>query len=345
MFTGKKDILASWLCNPFFSTFVKKYSSGECLRILAYHRVVDYDEKTYPFDEDLISASVKSFEEQLQFVSDNFTVITFQDATRFFESGQAFPLNPLVITFDDGYADNYYNAFALLKKHGLRAVFYLATDNIGTHQPFWFEKIAYLGKKGLLDASLKGFDNAFESGLADSYVAEDWTDLRSFLIKSENQERVRLLGRIEDYCQQKISSSEMNLILPMTWEQVAEMSRAGMEIGSHTKSHLVLGMGTFAEISEELRESKEIIENKIASSVCSVSYPIASHSFAINKTVLDLAAETGYEWGVSYFSGADCVPAMDDSTAKHSLRRLKVERYTSTARFAAQLFFPSFFSY
>jgi len=341
---GKKDALASWLCKPFCLAFAKKISNKNCLRVLAYHRVYDFDAENYPFDDDLISASVCEFKNQLKFISDNFNVITFHEASRYLENDQSFPRNSLVITFDDGYADNYYNAFPLLKKYGLKAVFYLATDNIGTTTPFWFEKIAFYGKRGLLDSTLRNFDSALKLVLPTNYKAADWQSLRSFLIKSKNHERLRLLNLIDEYCQTDISAKEMKFVLPMTWIEAVEMSRAGMEIGSHTKSHLVLGMASQAEVLCELKDSKKIIEEKIQSSVVSVSYPIASHCFSINETVTTLAKEVGYKWGVSYFSGTDALPLEDDAS-RYSLRRLKVERYTSLQRFSAQLLFPSFFSY
>jgi len=49
--------------------------------------------------------------------------------------GKPLPEKPLIITFDDGYADNYYNAFPLLKKYGFKATFFIITDFIDQRRP------------------------------------------------------------------------------------------------------------------------------------------------------------------------------------------------------------------
>lgn len=81
----------------------------------------------------------------------------------------------------------------------------------------------------------------------------------------------------------------------LTWEQIKEMSDAGMEIGSHTCLHALLGTESEAIIKRELLVSKETIENNIGKEVISVSYPNGSYSSLINK----IAREVGYKCACS----------------------------------------------
>lgn len=49
--------------------------------------------------------------------------------------GAALPSNPVILTFDDGYRDNYENAFPILKAHGATATFFIVTDFIDEQRP------------------------------------------------------------------------------------------------------------------------------------------------------------------------------------------------------------------
>ncbi len=50
----------------------------------------------------------------------------------------------MLITFDDGYLDNYEVAFPILRSHGVQGVFFLVTDIIGSCNVPWWDHIAYV---------------------------------------------------------------------------------------------------------------------------------------------------------------------------------------------------------
>lgn len=84
----------------------------------------------------------------------------------------------------------------------------------------------------------------------------------------------------------------------MSWEQLAEMRDAGVDIGSHTVSHTDLRSkhGKSPEeyaawVTTELNQSKEIIENNLGIQVKTLAYPYGLY----NQTVRELAAKAGYE--------------------------------------------------
>src|SRR5258706_16383338 len=52
------------------------------------------------------------------------------------------PTRTLAITFDDGYEDNYLNAFPVLERYGLPATIFLPTGGVDSRQPLWFEQLA-----------------------------------------------------------------------------------------------------------------------------------------------------------------------------------------------------------
>lgn len=73
----------------------------------------------------------------------------------------------------------------------------------------------------------------------------------------------------------------------LNWEQIKEMKAYGMEIGSHTCSHALLGAEPENKAREELRRSKDLLEDKLKSEVKSVSYPNGNYNQEVNKIALD----------------------------------------------------------
>jgi len=98
--------------------------------ILMYHYL-----SSPPPDADAIrrglSVSPEQFEEHLRYLKQaGYETISLHDLALALQIGQPLPERPIIITFDDGYRDNYENAFPLLQAYGFTATFFLITDLI-----------------------------------------------------------------------------------------------------------------------------------------------------------------------------------------------------------------------
>jgi peptidoglycan/xylan/chitin deacetylase (PgdA/CDA1 family) len=85
----------------------------------------------------------------------------------------------------------------------------------------------------------------------------------------------------------------------LTKEQILEMTNYGIEIGSHLCHHVHLPQLSLAEIREELVLSKEILESELGKEIYSVAYPFGSY----NSEILQIAEQSGYQFGVTTKSG------------------------------------------
>ena len=96
--------------------------------ILMYHHLSEPPAGSDRYRRDL-SVSPALFEQHLAYLHDEgYQSITLYDLVNALARGAALPPKPVILTFDDGYRDNYTNAFPLLKQYGFTATFFVLTD-------------------------------------------------------------------------------------------------------------------------------------------------------------------------------------------------------------------------
>jgi peptidoglycan/xylan/chitin deacetylase (PgdA/CDA1 family) len=94
--------------------------------ILMYHNI-DTNGKNSS-----LSVSPENFKDQMEFLSRyNYNVISLSELCRAKAEGERLPHNTVVLTFDDGYADNYYSAWPVLKKYNFPATIFVIVNSIG----------------------------------------------------------------------------------------------------------------------------------------------------------------------------------------------------------------------
>lgn len=92
--------------------------------VLYYHSI-DYEKGNE------LRLPKEKFREQMQYLKDNnYTTLTLGELYEFLQNNKPVPDKSVVITFDDGYEDNYTNAFPVLKEFGFKAVVFMITDNM-----------------------------------------------------------------------------------------------------------------------------------------------------------------------------------------------------------------------
>lgn len=119
--TIKKILLVFLLLGlGFFVWLYPKFS----VPILTYHSI--------GYDKGLLSVSPESFNWQMQYLKDgNFKVITLGELAEGLKNGKKFGRKTVVITFDDGYKDNFTSAYPILKKYGFKATIFLVSSFMG----------------------------------------------------------------------------------------------------------------------------------------------------------------------------------------------------------------------
>jgi peptidoglycan/xylan/chitin deacetylase (PgdA/CDA1 family) len=100
-----------------------------------YHYISTPPEGADKYRIDL-SVSPENFRAQMLYLADNgFTPIDLYDLSRAITAKTQLPPKPVIITLDDGYRDNYENAFPILKEFGFTATLFLPTDFLDNNHP------------------------------------------------------------------------------------------------------------------------------------------------------------------------------------------------------------------
>ena len=251
-----KDLLKNSLCNiTYYSGALKLYKIFFPRKqpvILTYHRV----------DED-------AFSKQMNYLKKNYNVIPLDDYVKGLVEGRTFKKNTVVITFDDGYLNNYAHAYPILKKLGLKATVFITYDFVNKNSFAWWDRLEHSGEK--IDLNL----------LKSSSPAE---------IEAET---IELTGLSPD--SRKPKKYEF-----MNWEQIKEMNDV-FEIGSHTMTHPILTNVSLKEAEKEITQSKTKIEKKIGREVKSFSYPNGNY----NDELVKIVKKAGYKCAVVYNKGVN----------------------------------------
>jgi peptidoglycan/xylan/chitin deacetylase (PgdA/CDA1 family) len=305
------------------------------LSVFAYHRVLDgVESDQFDSDPELVSASVLSFRQQMEFVARNFTPISCSDLAHYIYSGKSLPAASAIVTFDDGFEDNYLNAFPVLRALDIPATFFITTQCVDRRESFWFETIARAVIKTSSTLHVPGLGPLAPDATVHSrrdYLA---ATLR-FLMTLEDGERRK---QVEAILKDSNVDLRTDVHRPMNWHQVREMSAAGMEFGSHTVTHPVLTKLCDVDLQKELVDSKSRIEAELGVPVTALAYPVGGAE-AHDARVRLYALRAGYRIGMCY------EPGVNDSKelGSFALRRIPVERYIDANLFRAMSLLPSVF--
>ncbi len=125
-------------------TFGLILHSGYVVPVLMYHSV---DQN---WRESKLSVSPESFRRQMEFLIKNkYNIVSLQKLKQLQESGKSIPHKTVTITFDDGYENNYINAFGVLKEHNIPAAIFVVLNKIGRSGYLTWPQIEEMAKNNI----------------------------------------------------------------------------------------------------------------------------------------------------------------------------------------------------
>lgn len=303
--------------------FIRRHRPCKGVKILAYHRV------NRPRMDPLgMAISPRDFAIHMSYLAASYKVISMSQAVESLGQDLA---NTVVVSFDDGYADNYFNAFPVLKRNALPAIVFLTAGPIDERGHLWYDQVV----QALITCQSSSLDlSAF--GLGRWTVATQQQKLRAarFLVhyakKNLDQSQLRMLLQLleEQGNGGKGIASEM-----MTWDQINEMKNSGIEFGAHTLTHVILS-GVEREVQvEEIQKSREIIERHTGKPVVFFAYPNGEADDFTSETI-DLLKSAGFQ------AACTLIPGWNTGGDPFVLKRIGVdEDFTGYGSFGTKAIF------
>ena len=263
--------------------------------ILLYHRVAEVD-----LDPWSLSVTPQHFAEHLEVLGKFGHPLSLQQLASAHRDGNI-PHRGIVVTFDDGYADNLHHAKPLLKRYDIPATVFVSTGHIGQEFEFWWDTLArLLLQPGQLPEklclTLNGSTYEWELGAAANYSEEEYQQNRTrqpwgnpagsrlYLYHSlwkllrplPEREQLKVLEEIRIWGNIKATNDPMSRsLLPDELHRLAEGDL--VEIGAHTVTHPFLPDHSEAFQRDEIKRSKAYLEEVLDRQIASFAYPFGGY--------------------------------------------------------------------
>jgi peptidoglycan/xylan/chitin deacetylase (PgdA/CDA1 family) len=260
--------------------------------ILMYHRV--YETSSDPWE---LCVSPCHFAEQLEVLSKNYQVISLNELVRSLREGQL-PKRGVVLTFDDGYADNLWNAKPLLEKYELPATVFITSGSLDSPAEFWWddlERILLQPRKlpKSLQLSVQGRAHDWQTTNSDerqlAYMA-----IHQILQPLRSADRDQAMGDLFDWS--GVDQTGRSDYRPLTTVELTQLAQSELvAIGAHTVTHPLLSVMHQADQSAEIAGSRTKLEDILGSRVDTFSYPYGN----LSAETAGIVAAAGFETAVT----------------------------------------------
>ena len=264
------------------------------LSILIFHRVHAEPDALFPDEPD-----AARFDRLMGFVASSFRVMTLGQAINVLSDG-SLPSRALVITFDDGYADNAEVALPILRSHGLPASFFVSTGFLDGGRMWNDSVIACLRACKHAEVDLEAFGlgrYALSSPALRRKAIDALLPRIKYLSLADRQQEIARLQAISGV-------ARLPTDLMMRSQQVRDLHHAGMEIGAHTVNHPILAAIDAAEAEHEIKQGKQALEAILDSAVDVLAYPNGKPDRDYDSRHVAMARRLGFRGAVSTAPGA-----------------------------------------
>lgn len=250
--------------------------------VLVYHRVLPNDAADHTWSHRAIIVTRDTFERHMRLLRRHFCLLTIDEFEQKLLGRSPFDRPSCLVTFDDGWADNYTEAWPVLKRHGVPATVYLSVDFIGSAALFWQERLGALlfetWRRAQADRTFAGVARR----VLEPYGLQEVLESRSRSARDEIRDTVR--RRKQDASRMKdaiaalsafvtASPDQRNVDTFMTWAQAREMACDGVSFGGHGATHRILTQLSPDELEDELGTVRRTMMRELHADVRTFSYP------------------------------------------------------------------------
>ena len=265
-------------------------------KILVFHSVSDIENNFVRGTED-VWILVSLFKEHLAYIRKYYNIISLQALIESLKEGKV-PERSAIITFDDGFSDNYHFAYPILKKHKIPATIFLTTEAIDNRKPIWIQKVNYLinefgiekvvnRMRGL--SNFPKFEPFMKQANSGNSLQKQFEHVLAYNVAKDIREQTltRLFGEFDISMENIFSKNKIFL----SWTEINKLKADGICFGNHGESHTPFSALSYDDQKAEIYNSKRIIEQRINQDFLPFAYPFGQKRdfTSITKRFIDEA--------------------------------------------------------
>jgi len=274
--------------------------NGKCV-VLMYHKVLNQQEIKKSFSQSSIIVSKLAFESHMKYLSQKFNVISLAEFTKSIKNKNVFKSKSCLVTFDDGWRDNFINAYPILKKYLIPAAIFIPSAYIDTNRRFWQEHLTQLlmllysrcnESKKFKEKKSSTIDYSQIKEIVDCNETQLKEKVSSFVATQKNTDHgdtLQMIAELAERLEHKIIKTDDSRDF-LNWNEILIMSQGNIEFGSHGLNHKILTRKGVS-VPKELLKSKKEIEQHLGKKITSISYPNGNY----NEEIIEEAKSSGYE--------------------------------------------------
>ena len=253
-----------------------------------FHRVLDPADARWAGCDPDYTLTPDLFARSLDFFSRHYNVVSMEQVLQARRGNGCLPPRPLLITFDDGWADNADFALPELHKRGLPALMFVVADAVGARQPFYQERIFSAWRRGALRISALGDELRDLDVDVGALPAEEEPALRALIgtIETLTQElRAQLLERLAPHLDDGLRHM-------VDGEDLRQLRAKGVGFGLHGRTHTP--MTRSRDLDDELSGARMVLAASMVPDGLAgetMSFPHGAHDADIARK----AHASGYE--------------------------------------------------
>src|SRR5579862_7604623 len=260
--------------------------NSNTLTVVMFHRVLAINDERWTHADPLYTITDEQLDQCLEFFGDHYSLVDAEAVRAAARGERPLPARALLVTFDDGWADTYQYALAVLRHRRCPAVVFVVSSAVDSSHAFWQERLLRAWKvRRDPDALATAWRRAGRDG---DPPPESWQSLETIrrlisrLRPLVPEARLAIVEQVEE----KVPPGRPEML---TRAQLRSLHGAGVEIGAHGVTHEALAerMSGIAELPESKAQLSELLDG---ASVLTMSFPHGSYDAELLR-----AATTEYE--------------------------------------------------
>ena len=278
------------------------------LYISMYHYTRDLVHSRYP---EIKGMNTTLFRQQIEYMKNNFNFVTMEQVIDAVEGKAELPEKALLLTFDDGYIDNYTVAFPVLEEFNVQGSFFIPGKTFVTHQLLDVNKIHYILANANICELVKDVKKEMDNyrgevysypptdELYNEYAIADRFDVKEIVFVKRMLQTVlpeKLRNIITSNLFKKyvdVTEEQLAYELYMTEEQIRTMKRHGMFIGIHGYDHYWLGNLKTVQMRKDISMALDALDEFIDKRHWVMNYPYGSYNKKTSEVIKSLGACIG----------------------------------------------------